>query len=113
MHEMSLTEGIIKILEDQAVAQNYASVKTVWLEIGQLSTVDPEALRFCFEAIQNGTIADGAVLEIVSLPGQAFCMDCGKTVQVAQRYDSCPDCGGDHLQVTGGDEMKIKELEVE
>lgn len=113
MHEMSLTEGIIRVLEEQAALQNYNRVKTVWLEIGQLSTVDPDSLRFCFEAIRTGTIADGAALEIVSLPGQAFCMDCAKTVQVAQRYDNCPACGGEHLQVTGGDEMKIKELEVE
>lgn len=112
MHEMALTEGIIRVLEEQAQAQRYGRVKTVWLEIGELSTVDPEALRFCFEAISGGTLADGATMEVVRVPGQAFCMHCGKTVHVSQRYDDCPDCGGG-LHVTGGDEMRIKELEVE
>lgn len=113
MHEMSLTEGILRILEEQAEAQGYHRVKTVWLEIGALSTVDPEALRFCFEAIRGGTLADGARLEIARMPGQAFCMTCAKTVTVRQRYDSCPECGGESLQVTGGNEMRIMELEVE
>ena len=113
MHEMSLIEGIIRVVEEQAAAQSFARVRAVWLEIGELSTVDPDALRFCFEAVRSGTVADGAALEVIRKPGQAFCMDCGKTVHVAQRYDSCPDCGGDALQVTGGDEMRIKELEVE
>jgi hydrogenase nickel incorporation protein HypA/HybF len=114
MHEMSLTEGIIQILEDQAASQGFAKVKTVWLEIGELSTVDPDALRFCFEAIRTGSaVADQAVMEVIRLPGQAYCMDCQQTVRVAQRYDDCPSCGGQALQVTGGDEMRVKELEVE
>ena len=78
-----------------------------------MSTVDPEALRFCFEAIRSGTVAEGAALEIIRTPGQAYCMDCANAVHVGQRYDPCPDCGGDSLQVTGGDEMRVKEVEVE
>ena len=34
MHELSLCEGILQFLEDQASEQDYARVKTVWLEIG-------------------------------------------------------------------------------
>ncbi len=113
MHEMALTEGVLRLLEDQAAAQHFERVRKVWLEIGELSTVDPEALRFCFEAIRAGTLAEDAALEIIRTPGRAYCMDCSKAVRVVQRYDSCPDCGGDRLQVTGGDEMRVKELEVE
>ena len=113
MHELSLTEGVLRVLEEQAVAQNFSTVRTVWLEIGELSTVDPEALRFCFEAVRTGTLADGAKMEIIRTPGQALCMECGKQVHLAQRYDSCPDCGGESLHVTGGDELRIKELEVD
>jgi len=114
MHEMSLTEGIIRVLEDQAVAQGFAKVKTVWVEIGDLSTVDADALAFCFEAVRNSSpVAAQAKMEIIRLPGQAWCMDCAKPIKISQRFDSCPDCGGESLQVTGGDEMRIKELEVE
>ena len=113
MHEMSLCEGILQVLEEQASAQGFARVNCVWLEIGALSGVEIEAMRFGFDAVMKGSLANGARLEIIRLPGRAWCMQCAKPVEVAQRYDACPDCGGVQLQVTGGDEMRIKELEVE
>jgi len=114
MHEMSLTEGVVRILEDQAATHGFAKVKTVWLEIGELSQVDPESMIFCFDAVTRGSdIAAGAKLEIVVVPGQAYCLDCADTVTLAKRGDACPKCGGWALQVTAGGEMRIKELEVE
>lgn len=113
MHEMALTEGILDLLEEQAKQQSFSRVRTIWLEIGELSTVDPEALVFCFDALRSGTLADGAKVEIIRVPGQAFCLGCARTVALAQRYDCCPECGGEQLQVTGGDGMRVKELEVD
>ncbi len=113
MHEMSLCEGILQVLEDNAKTQGYTRVKTVWLEIGGLAGVELEAMRFSFDVVTNGTLANGANLQIMELPGVAWCMQCSKTVTVNQRFDSCPDCGSYQLQVTGGEEMKIKQLEVE
>ncbi len=110
---MSLCEGVIQILEEQAKVQNYQRVKTVWLEIGVLAGVELEALSFSFEVVSRGTLAEGASLEIIHTAGQAWCMDCANTVEISARYDACPACGGYHLQVSGGDELKIKELEVE
>ncbi len=113
MHEMSLCENILQTLELSAKSHDFKRVKSVWLEIGGLSGVEPEALRFCFDAVTRDSLADNAKLEIVEIPGQAWCMPCAKTVQVWRRFDECPDCGSFQLQVTGGDEMRIKELEVE
>ncbi|MEO5335264.1 MAG: hydrogenase maturation nickel metallochaperone HypA [Magnetospirillum sp. WYHS-4] len=113
MHEMSLTEGVLRILEDQAAASGFSRVTLVVLEIGALSSVDPESMRFCFEAIQRGTIAEGATLEILRPPGRAFCAPCGGEVAIDALYDPCPRCGGHQLRVTGGEEMRVKELEVE
>lgn len=114
MHEMSLTEGVVRILEEQAAQHGFTQVKTVWLEIGALSSVEPESMEFCFGAIAKASpVAANAALEIVRVPGTAFCMDCGHSVNVDSRADPCPDCSGFALQVTGGDQMRIKELEVE
>jgi hydrogenase nickel incorporation protein HypA/HybF len=113
MHEMSLCQGVLQILEESAKHQGFAKVKTVWLEIGALSSVEPEAMRFAFDAVARGTLADRAGLEIIQVPGEAWCMKCSKTVGVKQRFDPCPNCGSYQLQVTGGEEMRIKELEVE
>ena len=112
MHEMALCENILQVLEEQAVEQNYAAVKTVWLEIGPLAGVELEALRFSFDAVANGTLADQAELVIVETRGEAWCRSCAKTVPIRQRFDACPLCGGYDLQVTSGEELRIKELEV-
>jgi hydrogenase nickel incorporation protein HypA/HybF len=113
MHEMALCEGIIGIVEDEARRRSFSRVKAVCLEIGALSHVAPEALKFCFEAVAAHTIAAGAALEIVALPGVAWCMRCSKSVEIEQRYEPCPSCGSHQLQVTAGEEMRVKELEVE
>jgi len=112
MHEMSICEGIVDVLEEQAVSQNFKKVEKVRLEIGPLSGVEIEALRFCFDAVTRGTIAENAALEILETRGEAWCLKCAKTVVVKQRFDACPDCGSYQLQVTGGDELRIKDLEV-
>jgi hydrogenase nickel incorporation protein HypA/HybF len=113
MHEMSLCEGVLQVLQDNATSQGFVRVKTVWLEIGALSQVEPEAMRFCFDAVMRNTLANAARLEIIEAPGEAWCMQCCKVIQVKQRFDACPDCGSYQLQVTGGEEMRIKEIEVE
>lgn len=113
MHEMSLCEGVLQVLQNEAKTQHFSKVKTVWLEIGDLSSVEPEAMLFSFEAVTRHSLADGATLKIINVPGTAWCMQCSQSVTIKQRYDECPDCGSYQLQVTAGDEMKIKELEVE
>jgi hydrogenase nickel insertion protein HypA len=64
---MSLAEGVLQLIEDAARQQAFAKVQTVWLEIGQLSGVEPEAMAFCFDAVTRGSIAQGARLEIIRL----------------------------------------------
>jgi hydrogenase nickel incorporation protein HypA/HybF len=113
MHEMSLCAGILQILEEQAGTQGFRRVKTVWLELGALAGVEVEAMRFGFEVVMQGSLAEGAKLEIIERPGEAWCLQCRKTVVMKQRFDACPVCGGYPLQVTGGEEMRIMELEVE
>jgi hydrogenase nickel incorporation protein HypA/HybF len=113
MHEMSLCESVLQILEQQAEAQNYRKVKTIWLEIGALTGVEVEAMRFCFDVVVQGSLAENAQLEIVIAPGQAWCMPCGANVLIQELYAQCPLCGSQQLQVNGGEQMRIKELEVE
>lgn len=113
MHEMSIAEGIIQVLEDESKKQSFSRIKKVWLEIGRFGGVEVEALRFCFDVVTKNSIAEDAELEIIDVPGQAWCMICSESVKVEERFDPCPTCGSYQLQVTGGEEMRIKELEVE
>ena len=113
MHEMSLAEGVLQLMEEAAANQGFARVKAVWLEIGQLSAVEVEAMRFCFDAVTRGSLADGAALNIIELPGQGWCLQCAATVAISERFGACPQCGSYQVQPTGGTEMRVKELEVE
>lgn len=113
MHEMSLAENVLQILEDAARRRGFARVRSVRLEVGALAPVEPAAMRFCFDAVTRGSIAEGARLDITTTHGMAWCMRCSDTISIERRYDTCPKCGGHELQVTGGEELRVKELEVD
>lgn len=113
MHELALAEGVVQLIEQHAEIGGFTKVKAVWLEVGQLSGVEPEALSFCFDAVARGTLAEGSRLEIVAVEGQGWCAGCNRQVNITERYSACPNCGGYAVQVTGGTEMRVKELEVE
>ncbi len=112
MHELSLAESLIEIIEDEAQRGGFTRVRKVWLEIGALAGVEPEALRFGFEVVAHSTCAEGAELEMLTPPGEAWCFECERQVEIAAYHDGCPHCASHRLQVTGGNQFKLKELEV-
>ncbi len=113
MHELSLAQSVLEIIEESAQVQCFNRVRSVILEIGKLSSVDPDAMRFCFDAAMKGSLAEGARLDIVEMPGQGWCARCAREVTVVALYEPCPYCGDFQVRVTGGDAMRVKELEVE
>lgn len=112
MHEMALAEGVLQIVEDTIRSEQCSRVAVIRLEIGALSHVEPDAMRFCFDAVIRGTVAEGAKLEIDTAPGCGWCHNCAKTVPMPSLIAACPDCGGYQLQVTGGQDMRVKDMEV-
>lgn len=112
MHEMSIAQSVLEIVEETARRNRGVKVRAVWLEIGALSTVVPEALRFCFDAVVRGTIVENASLHIETTPGMAWCLPCGTEVPLASIGDSCPQCGSYQLSITRGNDMRVKEIEI-
>lgn len=110
---MSLVESMLQIIEDAARKQGFTRVKTVWLEIGQLACVEKESLHFCFDVVTRGSIAQQARLEIIETAGRGWCEKCACEEPLAALYEACPKCGSYEVRVTGGDAMRVKELEVE
>jgi hydrogenase nickel incorporation protein HypA/HybF len=113
MHEMSLAEGVREIVEETARANGARRVSVVRLEIGRLAQVEVDAMRFAFEVVRRGSVAEGARLDIVETDGTAWCMRCSAPVVIGRRGDPCPACQSFQLQVTGGDRMRVMDIEIE
>ena len=110
MHELGITENIVAIAVEYA---NGLTVKQVTLEIGQLSAVMPDAIRFCFDVCCRDTLLAGATLEIIEVPGLGRCRHCGTEMSLTQLWGICDRCGSVELEIIQGEELKIKEMEVE
>lgn len=109
MHELGITQNIVAIVAEHAKG---IKVKRVILEIGKLSAVMPDAIQFCFDICSQGTILQGAILEIREISGLARCRQCGAEILLEQPFGIC-DCGSRQLDLIAGEELKIKEIEIE
>jgi len=113
MHELSLAQGIVDIVAEAARAQSFSRIRRIRLAIGALAQVEPDALSFGFDAVSRGTMAEGATLDIERPSGAGYCLGCSGQVELIQRGDPCPACGGFDVMVTGGDDLRVTELEVD
>jgi hydrogenase nickel incorporation protein HypA/HybF len=112
MHEMAIAEGMLEIVEQAARTHGAARVASVRLELGALSHVEVDALRFCFDAVTRGGPAAGARLDVVTTPGEGWCMPCGSSVNVGALGEGCPRCGSYQVEITRGTEMRLREIEI-
>ncbi|MDD2542276.1 MAG: hydrogenase maturation nickel metallochaperone HypA [Desulfuromonadaceae bacterium] len=110
MHEMSITQGIIDLCQEHAGGRR---IRSVDVEIGDLSSVVPEAIEFCFEACSQDTLLEGARLTIIRVPGTGKCQECGRETLLTELYGSCTHCGGNRVVIVSGEELRVREIEVD
>jgi hydrogenase nickel incorporation protein HypA/HybF len=106
MHELGITRNIVSIVTEKAQGEQ---VRRVTIEIGKLSAVLPEAIRFCFDIVSQGTVVQGAELEILEISGTAECRTCGSQFELEQLYGRCP-CGSADITRLTGEELLIKQM---
>ncbi|HEY9160945.1 MAG TPA: hydrogenase maturation nickel metallochaperone HypA [Desulfomonilia bacterium] len=113
MHEMSLVQSIIEIINEYAKKENFKKVESISLSFGKASTVVPAALEFAFEVLSEGTVAQGARLEFDIKPVVIYCLSCEKDFKMDSYEAACPQCKGGEIMLTGGtEELKLIEMEV-
>jgi hydrogenase nickel incorporation protein HypA/HybF len=113
MHEMSIAQSLVDILQEEMAKNNASSLKSVKLHIGKLSAIVPEALSFCFEIIVSGTEMEGANLVMEMLPLRGVCLDCERTFEIEDYAFSCPHCHSPNIKTLSGENLSIVEMEVE
>lgn len=110
---MSIAQSLIEILQEEMARHEATYLRSVRLAVGKLSAVVPEALRFCFGVMTQGTPMEGAQLVIETIPLQALCRGCRETFEVEEYTFVCPRCGGKDLALQGGQELSVVEMEVD
>jgi hydrogenase nickel incorporation protein HypA/HybF len=109
MHELAITENIVAIATDASASRQ---VKIITLKIGELSGVEPEAVRFCFDIVSKGTVTEGARLEIIKIPAMIRCRKCSCDFHLNDDW-SCPACAAIGGEVQSGREFFVESIEVE
>lgn len=114
MHEMSITVNVINIVTEQMEKNNASRLNTLRVRVGQLTSVEPDALRFCFEACIKDTPLEGAVLEIEEVSLMGRCGSCKRNFRMEDYFIStCPHCGGTAEDIISGRELDIVSMEVD
>lgn len=113
MHELTLAERAVAIVERTAQAASACRVRRIRLAIGVLAHVDVETLQYCCELAARGTIAEGARIDVEICAGKAWCEDCERETDLARVGEPCQACGGFRLRVTDGDRMQVLDIGVD
>ena len=112
MHEMGIADAMMKTVDRVLEGENLI-VRSITVEIGDLSGVVPRFLADCWEAVVAGTRYERTKLLLHSIPATARCEDCGNIFVADVENLRCPKCDGDKLTPLTGQDLTIAEVEVE
>jgi hydrogenase nickel incorporation protein HypA/HybF len=113
VHEMSIAQSLIDILREEMLTHNAKTLRSVRLNIGQMSAIVPDALSFCFQIITGGTELEGARLIMDIIPLMGYCNECEKEFEIKDYAFLCPSCGSTKINTIGGQDLSIVEIEVD
>lgn len=112
MHEVSLMQSALALAEEAAREQGATRIHVFRMRIGALSGVVPEALEFAFEVVCAGTLAEGARLEIETVPVRCWCPQCRAEFASDDLLGECPRCHTISAELRTGREIELGSLEV-
>jgi len=113
MHEMSIAQSVLDIILQESRNHEVNRVLSVALKVGKLSAVETESLRFCFGLVSQGTVVEGARLDIERVQVTCRCRDCGAEFEVEELVFSCPLCGRPGVEMLSGRELSVDSFEAE
>jgi hydrogenase nickel incorporation protein HypA/HybF len=105
-------QSALESAERHARAQGATRIHRIVLRIGAASGVVPDALEFAFGPVTEGTMAEGAALEIIDVPVVRYCETCCAEFDAPDLMIQCPICDHYALEVRRGAEMELASLEI-
>ncbi len=124
MHEFSAAMAILDTVLQVAKDNNAKKIIKVVVELGELTYLNPEQVKFGFDVLSKGTIAEGAEIIFEIIPGKLKCFNCGYVGEI-NRDDTidhsfisiqmlrCPKCGSSETDIIGGNDSIVKNIEIE
>lgn len=115
MHELgivlSVADKVLEIARDNELTE----IKSVTMQIGEISSVIPDYLMKCFPAaVERSPMFEGTKLKIEILPARYLCHVCGESfsLQELKEAGGCPYCKETQLlEMLTGRECFIKNIE--
>jgi hydrogenase nickel incorporation protein HypA/HybF len=112
MHELSIAQSVIEIIEEEAKNNHADSVTDVELEIGLVSGVVPDALKFAMDEAIKNTLLEKAKIIYKIIEGKGQCNNCSHEFTIDGLYAMCPECNSFSFEVIQGKELKIKNFSI-
>ena len=113
MHELGVVFHVIRTVENLAKENDITEIKSVTLEIGEVSTVVEDYLRKCWKwsVEKKSTMLMQTELLVEKIEAVTYCEDCERTYRTVDYGKICPHCGSEHTYLMAGNEFNIKEIE--
>lgn len=112
MHELSVTENILRIATEHAEKVQAKKVTDVYLIIGQLSSIIDNSVTFYWDIITKDSICEEAKLHFRRIPAKLRCQDCKHIYSLENDLTPCPKCNSTNIRVIAGDEFNIESIDI-
>ena len=114
MHELGIVFYIIRDVKQVAEEHHVQHVSAVVMDIGEVSTIVPSYLKDCWRwAADKEDLLRGCELKINLLPAVTHCDGCGRDYGTVAHGKTCPHCGSGETWLLHGNEVEIKQIEVQ
>jgi hydrogenase nickel incorporation protein HypA/HybF len=113
MHEFSLAQNIIEIVEETMKKNDLSKVSEVVLEIGTISGVEISALDMALESLREGSVIEKADIRKNIIRARATCTTCNYEFEPEEVFTPCPNCGNFGMDIIVGKEFRVKSITAE
>lgn len=113
MHELSVTESLLKIALEHAANANAKRITDLHIVIGELASMVDDSIQFYWDIIAKDTIAEQAKLHFHRVSAQLQCTACGEKYRPTDRELACPTCNGVNTRIIAGEEFRLESMDVE
>lgn len=113
VHELSITQTIVQAALAELAKVQPARLVRARIVVGGLHQLVSANLTFAYKVLTKGTPAEGSRLSIRRVPITAECRQCHWRGKIRAALFICGRCQSGDIEITGGRELYLDNIEVE